>query len=189
MAGETMKRRDNLLSKIKRVLPTIPQAFWTETNEGKPILTLDGYIYLLTEIGAQITTNAEAQNNLAKGEAYIQINERQWHAVGYAELKDDLPNALAQAQARALIQACRNSIRPYIDALLPNLQQQAKRSLIRTAQILYRQLGAKREERLEHASTVLNRTIHSFNELEPDELATLISELTSTINTPSSQYE
>jgi hypothetical protein len=173
-----MNRWSRMQKQIQRLLEQLPPGeWWRETEHGELIPTLDLYLYLCDQLGIDIaTTVTHEADNLYRATATLTHLHRTIKTDQLARIEpgidnETLSNALAALQSRAILRACRLYLGAHLKAMQPN----ARHELLRILHALY--TGYSRQDRLEHASYILDKRITSFNELTNAELATLISAL------------
>jgi len=169
---------NRLNKQIQRALEQLPTGaeWWRETDNGDLIPTLDLYLYLCHQLNINITTTITHEGNyLYRATATLTHQHRQIQTDQLAHIEqhdnEHLSNALAALQSRAVLRACRIYLGPHLKTMRPN----ARNELLRTLFALYKNYS--RQERLEHASYLLNKTVTSFKHLSNAELANLISAL------------
>jgi hypothetical protein len=192
-----------MTNRIARLLDRAPADFWAVGDEGRLLPTLDLYLYLANELGIDYAVRVGPIGDLWQAVATLKHGDRTIAADAIAHTIDDdadtdtdspPPRAgegqgvrtetkLSQLQSRALLKAFRLYLYPCIRACQPD----ARRILLATAQILYRERGYDRDTRLRHASEILSKPVQSFRDLANTDLAELIVALT--LDEVSSQYD
>lgn len=174
----------NMAQQMKLLIPKIPATLYIE-HESEEVLSLDGYLWLANQLSANIEMSVmpiTLDGGQYKASATITLNERKYSAEAIAAKDDDTEDPASRAQSKALLKALILAFRPYLRAAQP----ESKQSLLIATQVLYRERGYDRRERLEHASAMLGKQVQSFRDLDPYELAELIVSL---VSQPSSQYD
>lgn len=191
-----------MTNRIARILERVPADLWAVADNGELVPTLDLYLYIANELGIEYSVRTGILGDLYHAIATLHHEDKTITADALSRYPEDDeispshdaaegqeartnpdPTRLSQLQSRALLKAFRLYLYPHIRATQPG----ARKILLATLHILYRERGYNRSERLAHASHLLGKTITSFTDLTNAELAELIVALN--LNDASSQYD